>query len=128
MQMRRCLVQVHMGGEHTQIRIAFLKSANIIIKCLFCKFGCLLIDSKIVFIADLNYYFMKWFFLFTVANFFIIVFYFSVIASLFGVITLNSFIKQFVINIFYIVIYILFVQVRPFGICIRGIKYPAVML
>ena len=31
------------------------------------------------------------------------------------------------INIFYIVIYILFVQVRPFGICIRGIKYPAVI-
>lgn len=126
--MRRCLVHVHMGGEHTQIRIAFLKSANIIIKCLFCKSGSLLTNSKIVFIANLNYYFMKWFFLFTVANFFIIVFYFSVIASLLGVITLNSFVKQFMINIFYIVIYILFVQVRPFGICIRGIKYPAVML
>lgn len=109
MKMRRCFVHMKMRREHPECRVSLLKIFHIIIQCLCRKLSFLCLCSHIVFISDLQNDFVKWLFLFTGCNLFLIVHYLPVF-SLFCIVTDTNFFKQFMIHISNILIAVFHVQ------------------
>lgn len=74
MQVRCCLIQMEMSGKHTQGRIPFLKTFYIFIPYSCCNLSIRRFRSHIIFISNLKDYLMKWFFLLSRTDFFIMIF------------------------------------------------------
>ena len=88
------------GGEHPQLGIALLKSSVILVQNLPCKLSFFTFGTHIFLIANLQNEFMEGLFLFGISDFLIVVLYLLVGSGLLGVVSLEGFIKEFVVDLF----------------------------
>ena len=99
-QMGRCFVHVKMSRVHTELRIAFQKTAVKLVQDGLGKLCVLSGGSHIVFVAHLENYFIESFFLLTVTDFFVVVSDAAVFAFLLCVKFCESCIEQLVVRFF----------------------------
>ena len=125
MQVRCCLIQMEMSGKHTQGRIPFLKTFYIFIPYSCCNLSIRRFRSHIIFISNLKDYLMKWFFLLSRTDFFIMIFDLSLSALHYTFQVPHQIIHgiflEYPDSVFHI-------PVTPFRICILCMEFSAVVV
>ena len=127
MKMRRGFIHVQMRGEHAQRRVALLERLHVLVEHLPGKlsvFGC---SAHIVLVADLDDEFFKQLFLFTRADFLVVIVNHAIPAGLLLVVTSQRVVKQFVIDGSDVLISVFDVERRSAGIDILSDEVPAVV-
>ena len=127
-QMGRGLVHVEVGREHPEIGIALLKRFHILVQHHRRQPPFVAVGAHVVLVAHLQDNFVKRFFLFAGADFFIVVFYPPVCPGLFGVVAFQGLVKEFMVHRLDILLAVCYIQMGAFRVGILSVKLPAVVV
>ena len=86
------------------------------------------VGAHVVLVAHLQDNFVKRFFLFAGADFFIVVFYPPVCPGLFGVVAFQGLVKEFMVHRLDILLAVCYIQMGAFRVGILSVKLPAVVV
>ena len=126
--MGRSLIHVEVGRKHPEIGVALLKRFHVLVQHRRRKPPLVTIGAHIVLVAHLQDDFMERLFLLAGSDFLIVVFNLAVCPGLFGVVSLQSLVKEFMVHRLDILMAVCYIQVGTLWIGILGVKLPAVVI
>ena len=120
------LIHVQVSGENVQVGVSFPEALVVFVQRRLCLFPDLRARSCIIPIADLNDQLVEGLFLFAGSDFFIVILDPSVRACLFGVVTLQGFIEQLVIDLLDWFVAVFYIEVGTLRVHVCRLEFPAV--
>ena len=119
---------MQMCGEYPQVRVALLKALEILIQGNLCLLSDLRSRARVILVPDLDHQLVKGLLLFTGPDLLIIVIDLSVRPRLFGIVSFESFIEQFMVDLFEWFIKVIDIELGTGRIHISCFELPAVMI